>query len=95
MVRQAHHERSVETAYRERSTKTARPEPVEGRAGDLRVDLSGQNHQIPLTNFACSPRVKSGIRPGVPAGMPGYLFGVDAETARYAKIALDRMLAAV
>jgi len=27
--------------------------------------------------------------------MPGYLFGVDAEMARYAKIALDGMLAAV
>ena len=48
-----------------------------------------------LTNLALSPIVVGGIRPGVPAGMPGYLFGVDVETARYAKLALDRMLAAV
>lgn len=49
----------------------------------------------PLPNFALSLKLTDGIRPGVPAGMPGYLFGVDAETARHAKVALDRMLAVV
>jgi len=30
----------------------------------------------PLTNFAFPLKLMDGIRPGVPAGMPGYLFGV-------------------